>query len=214
VNNDPRVRGRLKIVFLPNYRVTLAQVIVAGADLSEQISTAGYEASGTGNMKFALNGALTLGTLDGANVEIAEAVGPDNIYIFGLKAHEVREWKQRGYKPREIYERDPALREVLDAVAGEAFSLGRPGLFRPIVDSLLHHDEYMVLADFAAYAQAHADVARDFRDVEGWTKRSILNSARVGRFSSDRTILEYSRDIWRCEAQPVVLEPSAVAITP
>jgi starch phosphorylase len=213
VNSDPRVRGRLKVVFLPNYRVTLAQVIVAGADVSEQISTAGYEASGTGNMKFALNGALTLGTLDGANVEIAEAVGDENIYIFGLKAHEVREWKQRGYKPREIYERDPALREVLDAVAGEAFSLGRPGLFRPIVDSLLHHDEYMVLADFAAYAKAHADVARDFRDVDAWTRRSILNSARVGRFSSDRTILEYSRDIWRCEAQPVSPEPGAVAIT-
>jgi starch phosphorylase len=205
VNTDPRVRGRLKVAFLPNYRVTLAQSIVAGADLSEQISTAGYEASGTGNMKFALNGALTLGTLDGANVEIAEAVGRENIFIFGLEAHEVREWKGRGYRPRELYEGDPGLREVLDAVAGEAFSLGRPGLFRPIVEALLHHDEYMVLADFAAYVQAHERVARDYRDQEAWTRRSILNTARVGRFSSDRTILEYARDIWRIEGAPVGL---------
>ncbi len=212
VNTDPRVRGRLKVVFLPNYRVTLAQHIVAGADLSEQISTAGYEASGTGNMKFALNGALTLGTLDGANVEIAEAVGDDHCFIFGLKAHEVREWKQRGYRPRDVYERDPSLREVLDAVAGEAFSLGRPGLFRPIVDSLLHHDEYMVLADFAAYAKAHEHVARRYRDVENWTRSSILNTARVGRFSSDRTILEYARDIWRIEGHKIVVEPSEAVI--
>ncbi|MBX3466864.1 MAG: glycogen/starch/alpha-glucan phosphorylase [Planctomycetes bacterium] len=213
INTDPRVRGRLKVVFLPNYRVTLAQHIVAGSDVSEQISTAGYEASGTGNMKFALNGALTLGTLDGANVEIAQAVGDDNIVIFGLQAHEVREWKQRGYRPREIYERDPGLREVLDAVAGEAFSLGRPGLFRPIVDSLLHHDEYMVLADFAAYVQAHQRVARLYRDPEAWTRASILNTARVGRFSSDRTIHEYARDIWRVEPQAVALEPSSEAVS-
>lgn len=203
VNQDPRVRGRLKVVFLPNYRVTLAQWIVPAADISEQISTAGYEASGTGNMKFALNGALTIGTLDGANVEIAEAVGRDNIYIFGLEAHEVRERKQQGYRPRELYERDPALREVIDAVAGEVFSLGEPGLFQPLVDSLLNRDEYMVLADFAAYLAAHERAAADWGDVEAWTRRSILNSARVGRFSSDRTIAEYARDIWRIAAHPV-----------
>jgi glycogen phosphorylase len=212
VNTDPRVRGRLKVVFMPNYRVTLAQVIVAGADLSEQISTAGYEASGTGNMKFALNGALTLGTLDGANVEIAEAVGDENCFIFGLKAHEVREWKQRGYRPREIYEHDPSLREALDALAGETFSLGRPGLFRPLVDSLLHHDEYMVLADFAAYVRAHERVAREYRDVEGWTKKSILNTCRVGRFSSDRTIHEYAREIWRISPTAIPVPPRVEAV--
>ena len=212
VNTDPRVRGRLKVVFLPNYRVTLAQSIVAGADLSEQISTAGYEASGTGNMKFALNGALTIGTLDGANVEIAAAVGDDHVHIFGLEAYEVRDKKAAGYRPREVYERDPGLREVLDALAGETFSLGRPGLFRPIYDALLHHDEYMVLADFAAYVRAHEEVARRYRDVESWTRSSILNTARVGRFSSDRTILEYARDIWRIEAQRVTLEPREAVI--
>ncbi len=202
VNDDPRVRGRLKVCFLPNYRVTLAQRIVAGADVSEQISTAGYEASGTGNMKFALNGALTLGTLDGANVEIAEAVGRENVFIFGLTADEVRARKAAGWAPRQVYERDPALREVLDAIAGEVFSLGHAGVFRPIVDALLDRDDYLLLADFPLYAAAQDQVEAAWRDPDGWSRMAVLNCARMGRFSSDRAVLEYAREIWRVGPTP------------
>ena len=202
VRQDPRVNERLQLVFLESYNVTLAQRIVVAADVSEQISTAGYEASGTGNMKFALNGALTLGTLDGANVEIQEEVGPENIFIFGLTAEQVRDKKTRGYRSRDHYESEPRVRQVIDALAGNEFSQ-QPGLFHPLIDSLLDRDEYMVLADFAAYCQAQEAVAQAYRDQEGWTRKAVLNTARVGKFSSDRAIRQYADEVWRLRPTPV-----------
>ena len=204
IRQDPRVAGKLQVAFLENYNVTLAQRIVVAADVSEQISTAGYEASGTGNMKFALNGALTLGTLDGANVEIQEEVGPENVFIFGLTADQVREAKARGYRARDHYEQDSRLRMVIDALAGNLFSQ-QPGLFHPIIDSLLDRDEYLILADFAAYCEAQEKVAWAYRDEEAWTKKAILNTARTGKFSSDRTIHEYAREVWHLDPTPVPL---------
>src|SRR5262245_43641359 len=168
--SDPDVRGRMQVVFLPNYRVTLAERVIPAADLSEQISTAGKEASGTGNMKFALSGALTIGTLDGANVEMRERVGADNFFLFGLTADEVLERKRHGYRPREHYEQNPTLAEVLDAIAGGAFSPGQPGLFRPLIDELLTTDTYMLLADFASYVACQDKVEKVFRDPEQWTR--------------------------------------------
>jgi starch phosphorylase len=165
--------------------------------LSEQISTAGKEASGTGNMKFAMNGALTIGTLDGANVEIREAVGADNFFLFGLTASEVAARKAGGYSPRDIARENEALSDVLDAILSGAFSGGDPDLFRPLVDSLLSRDDYMLLADYQDYVDAQRRVERAYADRDMWTRMSILNSARVGRFSSDRSIREYCRDIWR-----------------
>ncbi|HEX2091748.1 MAG TPA: glycogen/starch/alpha-glucan phosphorylase [Longimicrobiaceae bacterium] len=197
VNADSTVRDRLQVAFLPDYRVSQAERIFPGSDLSEQISTAGYEASGTGNMKFALNGALTIGTLDGANVEIAEAVGADNIFIFGLTAGEVAELKAKGYNPRTFYEGSPRLRRVLDFVCSGILSPEEQGLFRPLVDSLLHHDAYMLLADFDAYLAAQDAVDAAYRDTEGWTRKSILNVARCGFFSSDRSVREYAERIWK-----------------
>jgi glycogen phosphorylase len=196
VNADPAVHGRLKVAFLADYRVSLAEQIVPGAELSEQISTAGTEASGTGNMKLALNGALTIGTMDGANVEIAEAVGEDNIFIFGLRADEVRA-RRGSYVPWDVYRSDPALAEALDMIAGGAFSPNERDLFRPIVDSLLHHgDHYFLLADYASYIACQDAVARAYRDTAEWTRRSILNVANMGRFSSDRTIRQYAEEVW------------------
>jgi len=195
VNADPAVRDRLRVVFLADYRVSLAEQIMPGADLSEQISLAGTEASGTGNMKLALNGALTIGTMDGANVEIAEAVGEDNIFIFGLRADEVRA-RRPHYVPWDIYRSDPALAEALDMIAGSAFSPEDPGVFRPIVDSLLHGDHYFLLADYASYIASQDEVARAYRDKAQWTRRSILNVAKMGRFSSDRTIRQYAEEVW------------------
>ncbi|MDP9348338.1 MAG: glycogen/starch/alpha-glucan phosphorylase [Gemmatimonadota bacterium] len=197
VNADPLVRGKLQVAFIPDYRVSLAERIFPGSDLSEQISTAGFEASGTGNMKFALNGALTIGTLDGANVEIAEAVGPENIFIFGLTAEEVSEQKARGYTPREHVARSPRLERVLGHVASGALSPEDPGRFRPLVDSLLYHDEYMLMADFDAYLAAQDAVDAAYRDEEGWTRKSILNVARCGFFSGDRSVREYAERIWK-----------------
>lgn len=204
VNGDPDVGGRLKVVFLANYGVSLAEKIFPAADLSEQISTAGTEASGTGNMKFALNGALTIGTLDGANIEIMEEVGRDNIFIFGLDAQEVAALRNSGYNPREFYDRQPELRKVLDMIADGTFSPAERDLFRPIVELLLNQgDRYLLLADYASYVACQEDVARLYRDRDEWARRAILNTAGMGKFSSDRTIAEYAQDIWGVETVAV-----------
>ncbi|HEX2211583.1 MAG TPA: glycogen/starch/alpha-glucan phosphorylase [Longimicrobium sp.] len=197
VNDDAAAGKLLKVAFIPDYRVSLAERIFPGSDLSEQISTAGFEASGTGNMKFALNGALTIGTLDGANVEIAQHVGPENMFIFGLTAEEVEAAKEEGYNPRAEYEASPRLRRVLDFVASGTLSPEEPGLFRPLVESLLHHDPYFVLADFDAYLAAQAQVDVAWGDQEAWTRKAILNVARCGWFSSDRSVREYAERIWK-----------------
>ncbi len=197
VNSDPDMRGRLAVVFLPNYCVSLAEKIIPAADLSEQISTAGMEASGTGNMKFALNGALTIGTLDGANIEIREEVGAENFFLFGLTSEEIDAARRSGYQPAHYYEREDELRRALDMIAGGAFSPAQPGLFAPIRQALLEHgDPYFVLADYRAYVTAQEQVDRLFVDRDEWTRRSILNVARMGRFSSDRAIREYASEIW------------------
>ena len=202
VNADEKVSKLLKVAFIPDYRVSIAEEIFPGSDLSEQISTAGFEASGTGNMKFALNGALTIGTLDGANVEIAERVGGENIFIFGLTADEVEARRAAGYNPREEYEASPRLKRALDFVASGLLSPEQPGLFRPLIEGLLHHDPFFVLADFDAYVEAQAEVDRAFRDTEAWTRSSILNVARCGFFSSDRSVREYAERIWRVPVPP------------
>jgi glycogen phosphorylase len=197
VNNDPRVAGRLKVVFMPNYGVSVAEAIMPGADLSEQISTAGTEASGTGNMKLALNGALTIGTDDGANIEIRRHVGDDDIFIFGLSAAEVAAQRAAGYQPMRLYEKNPRLKSVLDAVGGGTFSREEPGRYRPLVDSLLWGgDPYFLLADFDAYLAAQARVDELYRDPEAWARKSIANVAGMGFFSSDRTIREYADKVW------------------
>jgi glycogen phosphorylase len=205
VNADPLTRDRLRVVFIPGFDVKTGQRIYPAADLSEQISLAGKEASGTGNMKFALNGALTIGTLDGANVEIREAVGDEHFFLFGLTADQVRARKAAGYDPRALYEADPELRSALDRVASGEFSRGDPGTFRPLVDSLLGDDEYLVLADFAAYLARQRDVEAAYRDGERWTRSSILNVARCGGFSSDRSVCEYCDGIWCAKPVPVRL---------
>ncbi|MFC7331793.1 glycogen/starch/alpha-glucan phosphorylase [Rhodocista pekingensis] len=197
INQDPVVRGALKVVMLPNYNVTQAEVIMPAADLSEQISTAGMEASGTGNMKLALNGALTIGTLDGANVEIREHVGADNIFIFGLTADEVRELRQGGaFHPREVIATNPRLKRALDMIASGVFSPDDPQRFRPIVESLYNTDHFLVTADFEEYCNTHAAAVELYRDRTGWTRRAILNTASVGWFSADRTVKEYASEIW------------------
>jgi starch phosphorylase len=196
VNNDPEIGNRLKVVFMSNYNVTLAERIFPAADLSEQISTAGTEASGTGNMKFTLNGALTIGTLDGANIEIMEEVGEENIFIFGMTADEVARLRQH-YNPMDWYHGNPELREVLDMIASDRFSPGVPDLYQAIIDSLLHGDDYyMLLADFSSYLATQDAVGRLYLDRDEWLRKSILNTAGVGKFSSDRTIREYADDIW------------------
>ena len=186
----------LKVVFLPDFNVKNSHRVYPAADLSEQISTAGKEASGTGNMKFAMNGALTIGTLDGANVEIRDAVGAENFFLFGLTADEVDALKAGGYTPRDLYESNAELREALDLIGGGFFSNGDRELFRPLVESLLTRDDYMLLADYQAYVDCQQRVSDAYRDQTAWTRMSILNSARVGRFSSDRSIRDYCRDIW------------------
>ncbi len=204
VNHDVDVQGRITVAFLKNYRVSLAERIFPAAEVSEQISTAGKEASGTGNMKFALNGALTIGTLDGANVEIREEVGAENFFLFGLTVEQVAALRRRGYQPWEVYRSDRRLKAVLDALASGTFSPGEPGLFRPIVDSLLNGgDPYLVLADFAAYCAAQEEVEKAYRDPDRWTRMAILNVARSGKFSSDRTIREYAREIWGIRPVPI-----------
>ena len=204
VNNDPDVRGRIKVIFMKDYSVKFAQRVYPAADLSEQISTAGKEASGTGNMKFALNGAMTIGTLDGANVEIREEVGAENFFLFGLTAPEVDAKKASGYDPKEYYNSDSELKLVIDRIASGFFSHGDSNLFQPLVSSLLNQDQYFLLADYRSYIDCQDRVSLAYRDADRWTRMSILNVARMGKFSSDRSIGEYCQEIWKIE--PVSIE--------
>jgi starch phosphorylase len=203
VNNDPDIGDRLKVVFFPNFNVKNSHAVYPAAELSEQISTAGKEASGTGNMKFSMNGALTIGTLDGANVEIREEVGAENFFLFGLTTEEVTNLKSNGYNPWEYYNSNPELREVIDQIGSGFFSRGDQNLFRPLVDSLMSRDEYMLFADYPSYIECQERVNRAYQDEKNWTKMSILNVARMGKFSSDRSIQEYSEKIWK--AKPIRL---------
>ncbi len=197
INADPSVRGLLKVVFIPNYNVTLAETIVPAADISEQISTAGMEASGTGNMKLAINGALTVGTLDGANVEISEHAGRDNVFIFGLTAAEVAEARKAGHVPRDIIDHSPHLKQVIQSIRTGIFSPSEPNRYHGLVAGLLDHDYFMVTADFAAYSEALGKADAVWRDSSrAWTKKAVHNTARLGWFSADRTIRDYARDIW------------------
>ncbi len=204
VNGDVDLGGKLKVAFLPNYRVSLAERIIPASDLSEQISTAGKEASGTGNMKLSMNGALTIGTLDGANIEIRAAVGEENFFLFGLTTEQVHDLQRTGYRPRQVYEQNARLREVIDLVAGGFFSSEDPALFRPLTDHLLQHDTYMLLADFDEYVACQAKVAETFSDPKRWHAMAVTNIAHMGRFSSDRTIRQYADEIWN--AKPVRVE--------
>lgn len=201
VNNDADVDGRLKVIFIPNYNVSQAEIIIPGSDLSEQISTAGTEASGTGNMKFALNGALTIGTLDGANVEIKEEVGDDNIFIFGLTTQQVEEAKASGYNPWHYYDNNPALRRVLDMIKDGHFNKDEPQKYHDIFNSLTYHgDNYLLLADFEAYMHSQRQVEALYRNQDEWVRKAILNVAHIGKFSSDRTIHGYCHDIWNIQS--------------
>ncbi len=202
VVNSDSARTGLRVAFVPNYRVSLAERIIPAADLSEQISTAGMEASGTGNMKFSMNGALTVGTLDGANIEIRDAVGAEHFFLFGLTADQVEQKKKEGYRGRQIYDVNPAIREVLDLVSSGFFSPEDKGLFKPLVDSLLDDDRYLVLQDFDEYARAQTEVAKRYTDPKAWWRSSILNVARMGFFSSDRTISQYATEIWNIKPEP------------
>ena len=200
INSDPDTSDKLKVVFVPNYSVTKAEWIIPGADLSEQVSTAGHEASGTGNMKLALNGALTIGTLDGANIEIKDQVGEDNIFIFGLTAEEVEQTRKSGYQPKDYYKSNPELKQALDMIKDGYFAPNHPQIFSPLIDSLLNHgDHYRVLADFSDYLATQKKVDDLYLDPEAWTRKSIINSANMGTFSSDRSIREYCRLIWGIE---------------
>ncbi len=205
VNRDPQVRDRLKVVFLPNFNVTYGQKIYPAADVSEQISLAGKEASGTGNMKFAMNGAITIGTMDGANIELRDAIGADNFFPFGLNATEVYALRAAGYHPSTYYESSPELRAVVDLVQHGFFSKGDAAVFRPLFDGLLQHDPYMLMADFASYLQCQREVSTAYLDTERWQRMSVLSSARSGRFSSDRAIREYCERVWHVDPVPVCL---------
>lgn len=197
INDDPDVGDKLKVVFLKNYSVTLAERIIPASDLSEQISTAGLEASGTGNMKFALNGAITIGTMDGANIEIREEVGDENIFIFGLLADEVIKLKEKGYNPKEYYNKNQNLRKVVDMIASDYFSRTEPGIFKDIINGLMSNDYYCLFADYQSYIDAQDKVSRLYSNEEEWTKKAILNVARIGKFSSDRSVKEYAEKIWK-----------------
>ncbi|XP_068182719.1 glycogen phosphorylase, brain form isoform X2 [Antennarius striatus] len=207
INNDPAVGDRLKVVFLENYRVSLAERVIPAADLSEQISLAGTEASGTGNMKFMLNGALTIGTLDGATVEMAEEAGLNNLFIFGMKLADVRDLDRKGYNAREFYERLPELRRAVDQIRDGFFSPAEPGLFRDLVEQLLSHDRFKVFADFEDYVRCQDRVGKLYQDPKEWTKMVIRNIAAAGKFSSDRTIADYARDIWGVQLSDVKIPP-------
>jgi starch phosphorylase len=206
VNNDPLLGGRLRVVFIPNFNVKVGHDVYPAADLSEQISTAGKEASGTGNMKFAMNGALTIGTLDGANVEIREEAGADNFFLFGLTVDQIERLKRAGYRPSEYAAAHAGLRAALELVRDGAFSNGDRELFRPLLDNLMRHDEYMVCADYASYEECQARVDAAWRERERWTRMSIVNAARMGKFSSDRAIREYMREIWNVEPLRVPID--------
>merc|ERR1719228_3102069 len=200
VNRDAVVGDRLKVIFLENYRVTLAEKVVPAADLSEQISTAGTEASGTGNMKFMLNGALTIGTLDGANVEMAEEAGMDNIFIFGMRVEDVDAMDASGgYCAQSYYDRIPELKQCMDQISGGFFSPKQPDLFKELVDLLMHHDRYKVFADYEDYIRCQERVNELYKNPKEWTKKAIYNIAGSGKFSSDRTISQYAREIWGME---------------
>ncbi|HPV45941.1 MAG TPA: glycogen/starch/alpha-glucan family phosphorylase, partial [Methylotenera sp.] len=201
VNEDPAIGDKLKVVFYPNYEVSAAEILFPGSDLSEQISTAGTEASGTGNMKMALNGALTIGTLDGANVEIKEEVGDANIFIFGLTTQQVADVKASAYNPRHHYNQNSELKEVLDMIATGFFSVEEPNRYQAIVDNLLNNgDNYLLLADYESYIAMQDEVGRVYQDQEEWSRRAILNVARMAKFSSDRTVGEYAKNIWQVES--------------
>jgi starch phosphorylase len=202
VNTDPDVGPLLKFLFLPNYSVSLTEWLLPAAELSEQISTAGMEASGTGNMKFALNGALTIGTLDGANIEILEEVGEENMFIFGMTTEGVAKRRAQGYRPREVFEADAELKAAVDMIAHGFFNPKDPSLYHGLVHNLLETDWFMVLADYAAYIRRQDEVDEVYRDPHDWTRRSILNTARMGKFSSDRAVLEYAKDIWKTKPLP------------
>ncbi len=205
INYDPQVGDKLKVVFLPDYRVSLAERIIPASEVSVQISTAGMEASGTGNMKFAMNGALTIGTLDGANIEIKEEVGDENIFIFGLTTEQVANLRGT-YNPLYYYEQDPEIRKAVDLIRNDFFSLTEPGIFRPIIDYLLNQgDYYMNLADLRSFIEAQERMQALYRDPEAWTRKAIFNIARTGKFSSDRTIREYAAEIWK--VPPVEVTP-------
>ncbi len=206
INKDPEINGFLRVVFIPNFNVKNAQMIYPAADLSEQISTAGKEASGTGNMKFTMNGALTIGTLDGANIEIREEVGSDNFFLFGLTASEISQLHTDGYVPGHIIENNQDLKNTLELIDCGLFSHGDRSLFKPLTDSLRYHDPFFVCADFQSYVDCQTEVSHQFRDSKHWTRMSILNVARVGKFSSDRAIREYCEDIWNVSPVPVRLE--------
>ncbi len=203
VNTDPEVNNRLRVAFVPNFNVQSAELIYPAADLSEQISTAGKEASGTGNMKFMINGALTIGTLDGANVEIREEAGEENFFLFGLTVPDVQRVVSGGYRPGRVVEGNEELREVLGLIADGRFSHGDTEVFRDLIDNLTHHDPFLVMADYADYITCQTQVSDAWRDTESWTRKSILNSARSGKFSSDRAIAEYCDDIWDVHAVPI-----------
>jgi starch phosphorylase len=204
VNNDKIVGDKLKVIFIKNYSVSLAEKIIPASELSEQISTAGFEASGTGNMKFAINGALTIGTMDGANVEIREEVGADNIFIFGLLADEVMKFKNNGYDPRDYYKKDTELKRIVDMLANDYFNRKEPGIFKPIVDSLLNVDYYCLFPDYRSYIETQDKVSKLYKDLDKWTQKSILNVARIGKFSSDRSVQQYAKNIWK--VKPVKLK--------
>ena len=205
VNNDPAVKGRIKVVFLPNFNVKTGQHIYPAADLSEQISTAGKEASGTGNMKFCMNGALTIGTLDGANIEICEQVGAENFFMFGLSAPEVYALKAQGYRPGQYYDSNPELRQVIDLVNDGFFSRGDTQIFKPLIDGLLGWDPYLVLADYQSYADCQPRVSQAYTEGAHWGEMSVLNVARSDSFSSDRTIREYADETWKVPRVPIRL---------
>merc|ERR1712037_794265 len=202
VNNDPDMGNKLKVVYLENYKVSMAELIFPGADLSEQISTAGTEASGTGNMKFMLNGALTIGTLDGANVEMSEEMGGKNIFIFGMKVEDVEALDKKGYNPQDFYSGSPNLRRALDQIRAGLFSPKQPDLFSGFVDDLLKWDRFKVCADFDAYVACQEEVSKLYKDEDEWTRQCIMNVAAAGKFSSDRTIHDYATEIWGCEPSP------------
>ncbi|XP_077791744.1 glycogen phosphorylase, liver form [Podarcis muralis] len=210
VNNDPVVGNKLKVIFLENYRVSLAEKVIPATDLSEQISTAGTEASGTGNMKFMLNGALTIGTMDGANVEMAEEAGEENLFIFGMRVEDVAELDRRGYKAQEYYERLPELKQAMDQIKSGFFSPKEPDLFKDLVNMLFHHDRFKVFADYEAYVRCQDNVSQLYMNAKEWTKMVIRNIAASGKFSSDRTIKEYARDIWGVEPSDLKIPPPNV----
>jgi starch phosphorylase len=206
VNSDPDVKNRLQVLFIPNFNVQIGHMLYPMADLSEQISLAGKEASGTGNMKFSMNGALTIGTLDGANVEIREEVAPENFFLFGMDVNEVEDLRTAGYNPQTIYNQNEGLKAAMNLIATGHFSHGNRELFRPLIDSLLYHDPYMVLADYQSYVDCQQKVGELFQDPSRWTKMAICNAARMGKFSSDRSIADYCRKIWKVKPLPVELK--------